>query len=275
MKSFLFEFTPFNSNPAIATFDVTGLKLEPIAAACNWAEYDQRRKIAEQQKRLGVFELSKDPIVIRGLRIPQPYGWTGKVTNGDPDHIDIFSPGRMEDLIQFYREALSIYKWRDVGDDCWASVASSGSKEETLCLNFRDANWVHMTLSAMKKEVVLAEPLEFSVEDYMLRRPGTSGTPIPRLKNTNARYHQTQEAIRDLTDELGSDVITIGGILTSDFVPAFTAQLAENGWKRTEDASDCWTTTVKTNRFKERLCIDSSLPFLVVLKVTPTRPEGR
>jgi hypothetical protein len=109
--SFLFEFKPFDSGPRTVEFNVSGLdpKLERIAKACEWNEVDkqrarvkaaddQRRRIAEQQERLGVFHLSDDPVVIRGFRIPQPYGWTAKVTTGDPDHIDIFSLGRVEDL---------------------------------------------------------------------------------------------------------------------------------------------------------------------------------
>jgi len=275
--SLIFEFTPFSANPVVTRFDVRGLKLDEISATCNWAKYDEAARQRAQQAKLGVLRLDTPLEIEGGISIPVPYGATPRIQGDPPQHITIFQVARVSDLKQFFEAGLSIYGWKPSADGCWLN------KDQHLCLRFNDYNWVHIllgpnaTASDDVESIAQTEPQYaapgpmFLRGGFVLPRPGVSGTPIPYL--SGARYTHTDHGVRDYTDVMGTDVVTVGGISSGVVVPLLQGELRRMGWSNDNDEMKCWTTTVKSNNFQERLCIDASLDFMTLLRVTPTRPR--
>jgi hypothetical protein len=266
-QTFLFEFTPFDASPAVVRFDVRGLDIAKLETTCHWKEYEARR---DAQRRLGLLELGT-PVMARGLKVPVPsIARSEKIyTINGKDLIDVFAPSRKEDLMQFYNAALQMQGWRNSTGGCWLAISPQSKKDERLCVDFSDPNWVHIKIGVEIASSTKRPSLTPETNGFVLERPvGMPLTVIPKIEG--ARYNHTKSAILDLTHQLGSsDVVTVGGMDSTPFVEAFTQKLADSGW--IQDDEKCWTKTTET--LTDRLCIDSSLPFLTVLTITPVAKQ--
>lgn len=164
---FLFEFTPFNSSPAIAEFETDGLEpmLSDISETCGWSKVlERRRKAALEQEELirsldhtangptGGLEPGMD-FTIDGLRVPVP---TRAVASAGTDSFDVSignkgydSSGKpLYDLVHFYEYYLPKNNWLKQKGSCWKKdTSSSETTPSIICMEKIDLLKVHFSIS--------------------------------------------------------------------------------------------------------------------------------
>lgn len=102
---------------------------------------------------------------------------------------------------------------------------------------------------------------------FLLKRPHVSPSSIPKIEGAVYRY--VGGSLLDFNGELSgnSDIVTVADMDPKTFRSKLITELLRHDW--VSEPPDCWLSQPFPNGYKERLCIDSGLPFMTSLRVRP------
>ncbi len=117
----LFEFTPFNSTPAVAEFDVREL-------APNLKQLESNGCLITMAPENG------PAVIIRGFSIPAPKG--ARVNEITPQMNHVIVGFSKSELTDYYQKAMTTAGWQKADGDCWTN--GTNGIEHKLCITPRD-----------------------------------------------------------------------------------------------------------------------------------------
>jgi len=152
-ETWLFEFTPFNSNPALVRFDVRDLKahLDAVSTACDWKEAGSTPTIPpriSQQLRDSGYVLAAEPFELNGVPIPIPVG--AEPRPSDAPNTATFFVVTLKTIGVFYQAAMQLQGWTPIAGDmpCWSKNVDG--KTRKVCGDFTRENRISLTLEAAR-----------------------------------------------------------------------------------------------------------------------------